>query len=79
MTDEEIAKRVVGRLGGWIEHDGGECPIPRSTLVKCRYPLESVEEAEAYECTSAGTFIWSKNKVEEGDTYVVAYRVIKHA
>lgn len=79
MTDEEIAKRVVARLGGWIEHDGGECPIPRSTLIKCRYPWESIEEAESYECTSASTFSWNKNRVEKGDGYVVAYRIVKHA
>ena len=29
MTNEEIAKAAIARLGGWIPHGGGgDCPFP---------------------------------------------------
>ena len=76
---KDIVEQAISRLGGWVEHDGSDCPIPSNTLVICRFAWESEEKATSYAAVPAYSFPWAKNKVEYGQGHVVAYRIVKHA
>lgn len=59
---------------GWIEHDGGECPVPADTPVKvqCRFEPAPDEDQEAW---PAGGWHWLHSGFPgRGD--IVSYRVV---
>lgn len=72
MTDEEIAKRAVGRLGGWIEHDGGMRPtgLPKKRVVAL---LRNDRVITISECR-ASAWVWGYD--EDPGLNVMAYRVV---
>ena len=73
---KDIAKQAIARLGGWVVHDGGDCPLHYGTIIVSQMNRESREEGELYGPHLANMSCW--NKVED-DVYVVAYRIVKRA
>ena len=72
MTNEEIAKAAIARLGGWIPHKGGNCPFPDKKIVEIKLrngrtigPVTSVD------------FFWSWASDRREDINVMAYRIIE--
>ena len=72
MTNEEIAKAAIARLGGWIPHGGGDCPFPDKKIVEVKLrngrtigPIVSV------------CFFWSWALDPKEEFNVMAYRIIK--
>ena len=75
MSEEEIAKRVVARLGGWIEHDGQKCPVPDNAMVMCQLKWETRDHAEAFGPILAEYLGWDSPR--ESMDCIVAYKVVK--
>jgi hypothetical protein len=60
------------RAEGWIEHDGGECPVPLDSAphIKFRnggHPVQSVVTANAWE--------WEWEPADASDWDIIAYRI----
>ena len=79
-TDERIAKLVALRLGGWVEHDGGDCPVPNSTIVVSQFTGETRDDAEAWGEHQADAATWNKDvaRTTPSGDYVIAYRVVRY-
>ena len=72
MTNEEIAKAAIARLGGWIPHGGGDCPFPDKKIVE----IKLRNGRTIGPVTSVGSF-WSWASDRREDINVMAYRIIK--
>ena len=75
---KDIAKQAIARLGGWVVHDGGDCPLHYGTIIVSQMNGESREDGELYGPHLASMYCWNKDGAE-GDVYVVAYRIVKRA
>lgn len=71
LTAEQIAD-------GWIEHDGGECPVPRDALVKVRF--RNGDEQSGRACWFDGgisykpsDWNWQKSRSQH-NSWIIAYR-----
>lgn len=72
MTNEEITKAAIARLGGWIPHKGGDCPLPGRKIVEIKLRNGQIIGP----ITSAG-FFWPWVLDWSEDLNVMAYRIIK--
>lgn len=55
---------------GWIEHDGGPCPVGEDTRVQVR-----LANSETSQACGAWFFVWHKDAVV-GGTHITHYRVV---
>lgn len=77
---KDIVKQAIARLGGWVVHDGGDCPLHYNTIIVSQTNRESREEGEIYGPHPAHKFCWDEDEAEaEGVEYVIAYRIVKRA
>lgn len=69
---------------GWIEWEGGECPVPRGTIVDVRYRSGQVEKSAcawgwgscpgtSEASSAAGAAFWENDSIEND---IIAYRII---
>lgn len=79
ITREQYEAALAAKNGGWIEWGGGECPVPRGTLVDVKYLCGDVNlHIKAGEHDSSGSIDtafavrWSKLGAEYD---IIAYRL----
>ena len=63
---------------GWIEWNGGKCPVKQSETVEVKFRLEAIKN----DIDLAGVYRWhhaKKSGLIDGDPYcdIVAYRIVK--
>ena len=71
MTEEEIAA-AISRLGGWVPHSGGECPIQHKRSVELK-----LRDGRVVGPMPSNSFTWSWKAVIREGLNVMAYRIIK--
>ena len=74
--------RIVEYNDGWIEWNGGECPVPEGTLVDVRYRNGKENyhvKAGVMEDSGGSAPDWSATRWSNWDTYgdIIAYRLHK--
>jgi hypothetical protein len=65
--------------GGWIEHDGGKCPVEPATRVRVQYLNEPRENAERYtpKAASFRNWPWKKAGRAISTRDIIAYQVVE--
>ena len=65
---------------GWIEWEGGECPVEPEDLVQVQYLNEARSRSERFSPKRAATKKWAWTTVGHGVSSranIIAYRVVK--
>lgn len=61
QTREQMLASLAGQSDGWVEHDGGPCPVPGGATVEVEHPLGILRG-------EAGILKWHR---------ITRYRVVK--
>lgn len=76
MSEEELVNAAIFRLGGWVEHHGGKCPVPDNAMVMCQLKRETRDHAEAFGPIFAKYLGWDSPR--ESTECIVAYKVVRY-
>lgn len=70
LVEEQYEAALAAKNDGWIEWGGGECPVPRDTLVEVKFP----DGMTSRDAQPAGSYRWTlRNCI----TDIAAYRLHK--
>ena len=70
MTEEEITASVISRLGGWIQHSGGPCPVPgKKVFVVLRSGSKHI-------FADASHYTWAWEEDISSSTNIMSYKVL---
>lgn len=79
ITREQYVAALAAKNDGWIEWGGGECPVPRGTLVDVRYrdgrQLNALSANDGTLNPRDASFVFWRNGGSEKD--IIAYRLHK--
>lgn len=77
ITREQYEAALAAKNDGWIEWGGGECPVPRGTLVDVRYrdgrQLNALSANDGTLNPRDASFVFWRNDGSEKD--IIAYRL----
>lgn len=77
ITREQYESALAAKNDGWIEWGGGECPVPRGTLVDVRYrdgrQLNALSANDGTLNPRDASFVFWRNDGSEND--IIAYRL----
>lgn len=68
ITREQYESALAAKNDAWIEWGGGECPVPRDTLVEVKFP----DGITSYDAQPAGSYRWT---LQNCLTDIAAYRL----
>lgn len=73
------AEQALMDSEGWIEWEGGECPVPLDTIVQVKFQLMDGESAAHSSAVTARSFWWNHRtqggKPDAGN--IIAYRIVR--
>ncbi|WAX16321.1 hypothetical protein KP591P3_00003 [Klebsiella phage KP591P3] len=79
ITREQYEAALAAKNDGWIEWGGGECPVPRGTLVDVRYrdgeELFSLPADDLAPSSRDASFAFWRDSAQDND--IIAYRLHK--
>ena len=70
MTEEEITASVISRLGGWIQHSGGPCPVPGKKV------FVVLRSGRKRNFVDASRYIWAWDEDLDPSANIMSYKVL---